>query len=53
MIEARCASRCGAVRDRDICSNSARFSSDKTSLDRLDFPAMPKHTRKHHHTIMF
>src|SRR5688572_29656307 len=42
MIAARCASRCGAVRDRATCSNSARSSSDKTSLDRLDLPAMPK-----------
>jgi hypothetical protein len=40
MIAARYASRWGKVRDRDNCSNSARSTSDKISLDRRDLPAM-------------
>jgi hypothetical protein len=53
MKAARCASGGGSVRDRDNCSNSARSSSDKTSLDRLDFPAMLQHNRKQIYPFMF
>ena len=51
-MAARCASRCGRVRERANCFNSAQSSSDKTSLDRLDLPAMPKHNRKQIYLFM-
>ena len=53
MMAARCASRYGSVRDRDNCCNSTRSSSDKTSLERLDLPAMPKHNSKQIYQFMF
>ena len=45
-IAERYASRCRAARDRANCSNFARSSLDKISLDRRDFPARLERNKK-------